>query len=211
MSFDSSKKYSLSDLKSLASVSPRTVRYYIAEGLLPPPVVAGARSYYTQGHLDRLRLIGHLKSNYLPLREIRKRMAGMDDAEVSQAVAELGEAIATDGHAIYDRDTAANYLARVMEDARPAPLYLRTAREPEPGVFAIDQPAASLADVDFDEGMAMLPILGSPVAGPGVDPGTTWRRISLGDDVELLVREEAYLRNLDRIEWLQDWARKVFS
>lgn len=201
MSGESSVKYSLSDLKDLASVSPRTVRYYIAEGLLPPPVVAGSRSYYTQGHLDRLRLIGHLKSNYLPLREIRKRMAGMDDAEVSQAVAELGETIATSGHAVYDRDTAQDYLARVMKDAPDA--------EVQVNFSSVDA-----YPLDWEPAPArMVKPLRRPISRPlaSVDEGSSWRRIVLGEDVELMVREEAFERHRDRIEWLQDWARKVFS
>jgi hypothetical protein len=51
-----------------------------------------------------------------------------------------------------------------------------------------------------------------PVEKMMVDPeqGDSWRRIQLGDDAELLIREEAYQRNRDRIEWLTDWAKKVF-
>ena len=62
------RRYSLAELTTEAGVSIRTVRYYISEGLLPPPITAGPRSYYAQSHLDRLRLIDRLKSNYLPLR-----------------------------------------------------------------------------------------------------------------------------------------------
>ncbi|MCC6705677.1 MAG: MerR family DNA-binding transcriptional regulator, partial [Thermomicrobiales bacterium] len=35
------ERYSLQELSDAAGVSPRTVRYYIAEGLLPPPEPAG--------------------------------------------------------------------------------------------------------------------------------------------------------------------------
>ncbi|MDP9366568.1 MAG: MerR family transcriptional regulator, partial [Chloroflexota bacterium] len=72
----------LKELTEAAGVSVRTVRYYIAEGLLPPPAGAGPGSHYTAAHLDRLRLIARLKAAYLPLKEIRRRLAGQDDAEV---------------------------------------------------------------------------------------------------------------------------------
>jgi DNA-binding transcriptional MerR regulator len=75
-------RYSLADLTDRAGVSVRTVRYYIAEGLLPPPLGSGPASFYTQAHLDRLRLIGKLKDAYLPLKEIRKRLDGVEDAEL---------------------------------------------------------------------------------------------------------------------------------
>jgi hypothetical protein len=38
-----------------------------------------------------------------------------------------------------------------------------------------------------------------------------WRRVPLGDDAELLIRESAYRRRRDRVEWLVAWARKVFG
>ncbi|MER3438078.1 MAG: hypothetical protein C4346_11115, partial [Chloroflexota bacterium] len=83
------RHYSLAELAEEAGVSVRTVRYYIAEGLLPPAHIAGARSSYTQAHLDRLRLIGQLKAAYLPLKEIRRRLAGLDDEEVHRLVTDM--------------------------------------------------------------------------------------------------------------------------
>jgi hypothetical protein len=38
-----------------------------------------------------------------------------------------------------------------------------------------------------------------------------WRRIAIGDDAELLIREDAYHRRRDKIDWLIDWARKVLG
>ncbi len=40
--------YSLEELTERAGVTVRTVRYYIAEGLLPPPVGGCPRSAYTE-------------------------------------------------------------------------------------------------------------------------------------------------------------------
>ena len=69
------ERLTLGALTAAADVSVRTVRYYIAEGLLPPPEGSGPGSAYTQGHLDRLRLIQRLKEAYLPLKEIRRRLS----------------------------------------------------------------------------------------------------------------------------------------
>lgn len=55
-----SQPMSLTELTAAADVSVRTVRYYIGEGLLPPPEGAGPGSSYGRGHLDRLRLIQRL-------------------------------------------------------------------------------------------------------------------------------------------------------
>lgn len=78
--------YSLDELTELAGVTIRTVRYYIAEGLLPPPVGGGPRSTYTDVHLNRLRLISRLKDAYLPLREIRRQLQGLTDEEIVQTL-----------------------------------------------------------------------------------------------------------------------------
>ena len=72
----------IAELARLAGVTVRTVRYYVAEGLLAPPGGAGPRRVYTDEHLLRLRAIRLLKSEYLPLPEIRRRLAGQSPAEL---------------------------------------------------------------------------------------------------------------------------------
>ena len=74
--------YSLADLARLADVTPRTVRYYVAQGLLPSPEAAGPATRYGEGHLARLRLIKRLQRDHLPLAEIRSRLERMGDDEV---------------------------------------------------------------------------------------------------------------------------------
>ncbi len=74
--------YSLADLARLADVTPRTVRYYVAQGLLPSPEAAGPATRYGEGHLARLRLIRRLQRDHLPLAEIRIRLERMGDEEV---------------------------------------------------------------------------------------------------------------------------------
>ena len=84
----SNRAYTLQDLADLADVSPRTVRYYVAQGLLPSPGQVGPGAHYTDGHLARLRLIRRLQREHLPLAEIRARLAELDD----DAIADLLEA-----------------------------------------------------------------------------------------------------------------------
>src|SRR5512135_1265543 len=72
--------YSIADLARLADVTPRTIRYYVSQGLLPSPEVAGPATRYGEGHL--LRLLRRLQRDHLPLSEIRARLERMGDAEV---------------------------------------------------------------------------------------------------------------------------------
>src|SRR5579871_1781755 len=78
----------IADLAERASVTPRTIRFYITEGLLPPPGGAGPHRVYTSDHLLRLQAIQRLKDAYLPLREIRRRLDGLSRGELQKLVAE---------------------------------------------------------------------------------------------------------------------------
>lgn len=229
------RHYSLTELTRAAGVSIRTVRYYITEGLLPPPLGAGPRAAYSEGHLDRLRLIGRLKQSYLPLREIRRRLDGLDDEQVRQLLAESPEPPPPPG----DRtpDSAAAYVARVLHSApssRPAAPSQRVDVHAHPPSSTAESRSRALHGSAFQAEATPPeppappgPILGR--AYPAIVPASlaefddepdqepsgevepdAWRRIALGDDAELLIRESAYHRRRDRIDWLIGWARKVF-
>ncbi len=226
---------SLAALTKAAGVSTRTVRYYIAEGLLPPPTGAGPRSAYTRAHLDRLRLIGHLKDAYLPLREIRRRLDALTDDEVRRLLRTLeGEDRRDDAADLPTAppvprigepapDSAAAYLARVRQRSADA-----TAPRAPRAVSPSDEAALEVPDVapalwmaaEMEEASADSSALGAavlpaPLAAPAeaqppeVNPDA-WRRVSLGEDAELLIRESVYRRTRERVEWLAAWARRVF-
>ena len=76
-------EFLISELADRAGVTPRTIRYYTDEGLLPPPEVRGKYAYYNQEHLDRLELIHRLKARHLPLREIRLTVTALSKEDVS--------------------------------------------------------------------------------------------------------------------------------
>jgi DNA-binding transcriptional MerR regulator len=210
-------RYSLSELTDEAGVSVRTVRYYIAEGLLPPPVTAGPRSFYTQAHLDRLRLIDRLKASYLPLKEIRRRLTALDDEEIQrlvEAAAETPPPSAIQEAASRPPDSAASYIARLLHTpaptapASPSPMPLQAGLREHDRVLARriapDEEEVSAMGRLFDESNAASP--------PETElEGTSWRRIPLGDDAELLIRDGVYQRKRERVDWLVGWARRVFG
>lgn len=83
----------LDELAERAGVSPRTVRYYIAQGLLPSPGRLGPMTRYGREHLERLRLVKRLQEERLSLAEIRSRLEdqpvhGNGDARSAQPTAE---------------------------------------------------------------------------------------------------------------------------
>jgi DNA-binding transcriptional MerR regulator len=58
---------SLDDLAERSGVSPRTIRYYQSEGILPKPRHDGRDARYDEGHLTRLRVIAELQERGLKL------------------------------------------------------------------------------------------------------------------------------------------------
>jgi DNA-binding transcriptional MerR regulator len=76
----------IGELAQRAGTTARTVRYYVAQGLLPPPVGAGPASVYGYEHLVRLGAIRALKARYLPLAEIRRQLAAMRLEEIEALV-----------------------------------------------------------------------------------------------------------------------------
>lgn len=68
--------YKLDELARAAGTSPRTVRYYVQRGLLPPPAFRGKDSAYGRAHLVRLRAIRKLQAAHLPLDEIAATLEG---------------------------------------------------------------------------------------------------------------------------------------
>lgn len=73
-------------LAERAGVTQRTIRYYTDEGLIDAPVDRVRTPRYTERHLLQLLAAARLKASFLPLRVIRARLAGMDDAELHDVI-----------------------------------------------------------------------------------------------------------------------------
>jgi DNA-binding transcriptional MerR regulator len=195
---DQQPAYTLSDLSRLADVTPRTVRYYVAQGLLPPPDAAGPATRYDAGHLARLRAIKRLQREHLPLAEIRARLDGRSDEQIL-AIAEW-EA----GAQREPKESALDYIRQLRGGERLAEapaLYERVAMRksiepsPPPRVRA----------------MRMLTDATPPSPPkPGVER-STWERTALTPDVELHVRRPLDRVTNKRVERLVRIARELFE
>ena len=175
--------FSLSDLCDLGDVTPRTVRFYIAQGLLRPPSGAGPAARYDDGHLYRLRLIRRLQKEHLPLHEIRRRLDALSDGDVERLAS--GPATASDSAA---SDSAADYVARVLGSrgvdpaaSLPSPISLASMAAPEP--------AATFTE---------------PVR-------SQWERIVLAPEIELHVRRPLGRTQNRRVDRLVESARAIFK
>ena len=230
--------YSLGDLARLADVTPRTVRYYVAQGLLPSPEAAGPATRYTEGHLARLRLIKRLQRDHLPLAEIRARLERMGDEEVLAAAAVLDPQEpdpSLDGQDTLDfvrglmrqsgvRPSVAETVTPYEVAARPAPmlrppsLLKRIERVAMPSTPAMEE-------VSFDMTPPMAPApapppsLASPASATSPVPAaartapdrSTWERLVISPDVELHVRRPLDRQTNKRVDQLERIARELFE
>jgi DNA-binding transcriptional MerR regulator len=153
-------RLSLQQLAGAAGVTPRTVRYYISEGLLPSPE-RGPGARYDPEQLARLRLIRQLQRSHLPLAEIRRRLHDLTDAEVRQLVAAAPQTTPP--------ESALDYVRSVLEEPRAY-----RSLGPMPAAPSAPAPARRHAAA------------GPP---PSVQPDRShWDRVSLSPDVELHIR-----------------------
>jgi DNA-binding transcriptional MerR regulator len=73
-----SVEMTLAELAETSGLAARTIRFYIARGLLDGPVKAGRGALYTAEHLARLESIKKLQSEGRMLSEIGRSLAGAE-------------------------------------------------------------------------------------------------------------------------------------
>jgi DNA-binding transcriptional MerR regulator len=203
------ERYSLTELADLAGVTPRTVRYYLAQGLLPAVGQTGPGSKYDAGHLARLRVIRRLQAEHLPLAEIRRRLETLDDGEIRELVGA--------GDPTPPTDTALEYLRNVLGGApavrpsRPAmvappaaPGFVGRRSMALPSVAPSQDPFAEVIPAHRSQAPVAAPAQAPAPAETAVRPGdrSQWERIVLVPDVELHIRRplpRAQNKQVDRL------------
>lgn len=198
------ESWTLEELTSATGVTVRTVRYYIAEGLLPPPEGAGRGARYTAEHRDRLDIIASLKDRHQPLREIRR----------------------------YLRDLAPEDIDRLARRAREGPSERQAgARTDAPphahDAMSLPEPLAEQENTVISAGAVAPPDSGSSSSAleyiraiqesapthrsrhDGTD--RRWHRLAITSEAELMVTEEVWQRRGEQLESLIAWARRVIS
>ena len=190
---DDERRYTIGELAEAAQTTPRTIRYYSAEGLLPPPLFRGKYTLYTTDHLQRLQLIARLKESYLPLTEIRARIAPLTSQEIAAALRESVSAPLSSA-SDYIRETAERYN---VPAAVPAPPAAPPAAHRKPPLHFPPAPAPGAP----------------PHPPPTLYPhqGEQWARHSLAPGVELHVREPQSSLMHERIRQLLDLARRLLT
>jgi DNA-binding transcriptional MerR regulator len=123
------ERYTLDQLATLAAVTPRTVRYYIAEGLVDRPVGEKRGAHYLRRHLEQLLLIRRWTEAGLSLERIRELIAGAPEDPPPRR-------IAPGSVEVWSRVTLADGLEVQLEPAR-AGLSPQQVRELVRGITAL--------------------------------------------------------------------------
>ena len=112
---------SIQELAEETGVSVRTIRYYIAEGLLPSAGARGRSATYGDEHLLRLRLIRRLVEQRRPLAEIRAKLANLSFAELRALVREE-EQRSDRLRSTEDSLSPREYIAALLREKSPEPV-----------------------------------------------------------------------------------------
>ena len=173
--------YSLRQLAVEARVTPRTIHFYIQQGLLPSAGNLGSQARYTAGHLARLRLIKRLQKEHLPLAEIAGRIRSLTDPQVARLLDGGQKApaspVASASALDYVRDVLRS--APASQDDRGA---LRT---------VLARSAAAPPPVAVDR--------------------SQWERIALLPEIELSVRRPLSRTRSKQVERLLESAREILQ
>ena len=203
-------RMTIEELAAHADVPVRTVRYYIAEGLLPGPGSRGKGAAYTGEHLVRLRLIRRLAARRVPLGEIRDLLARLpaDEARaVLREEARRAEELESSAAAPSPKEYISALLAHAGSEAQaPHPSAAAPMRRPQqqPVISAPPPRAARM----------VLPGIGPahPNASAAAEgTGEAWRRLTLAPGIELHVRGDIATTQSEVIERLLEAARDALN
>ncbi len=179
----------IEELAERAETSVRTIRFYIAEGLLPGPGARGKAANYGGDHLQRLRLIRRLAEQRVPLAEMRAMLARLSPEEEQALLSEEDER-AMQREQAAQSPSPKDYLATLLSQARAA-----------------RQPPASEQDQAWRATAASAPSAKRyprPVNALSSQPADVWHRWELAPGVELHVKADVadqQRRLIERLLW----------
>lgn len=188
--------YSMTDVSAVTDTPVRTIRYYIAQGLLASAGRTGPAARYDDAFVARLRAIRRLQEVHQPLSVIRATLEGLDEAGLREIV-ERPEPVPV--------DSASDYVRRLLGGERAAGV----------GEQAAVYPAAtSPTPTTSPYAPAPAPVPGSGFSGPAAEPApfdrSHWERIVLAPGIEIHVRRPQSRTSTRQVERLVEFASQLF-
>jgi DNA-binding transcriptional MerR regulator len=187
-------EHSINELSALSGLPVRTIRYYLAQGLIPAAGKEGPATRYPDATLARLRLIAKLRDAHQPLAEIRKRLAQLSDTEVLELTATPDEPELA--------GSALDYVRSLLggSDQLEAFQESRDVMAPATRTLRVGELRSDLS---------------LPAAPPGPGDGSplgqrsTWEHVAITPDIELHLRRPLSRRDNRMVERLIAFARQL--
>lgn len=180
----------IEELAERVGTPVRTIRFYIAEGLLPGPGTRGKAASYSGEHLLRLRLIRRLSEQRVPLAEMRELLSRLS-LEEEQALLNEEEERAVQRERAAQAPSPKEYLGALLQQAQAA-----------------RQPAASPPPAPAISAPASAERYHRPVNALPSQPTDVWQRWELAPGVELYVKVDVADQQRKLIERLL-WAART--
>jgi DNA-binding transcriptional MerR regulator len=201
-------EHTISELSALTGLPVRTIRYYVAEGLIPSSGMEGPGTRYPASTLARLLLITKLKDAHQPLAEIRKRLRAMSDDEVRELARTPGAQGAAE-----PADSALDYIRSVLNEGKHRP-DVESVEPPGPQLmigFAVAEPGSPRRWAETVQS-ARETTPPWPVSSP--EPAepferSRWEHVAITADIELHIRRPLSRRDIKMVERLLAFARQL--
>ena len=198
-------EHTISELSALSGLSVRTIRYYLAQGLIPVAGKEGPATRYPEATLARLRLISRLRDAHLPLAEIRKQLLALSDDQVLALTGTPAEP--------EPAGTALDYVRSVLGGSRPEltpqpTLAIRAALAMPAPASEVPQPRRMLlrrASIDAPSADAAA----APDDTTSFGQRSQWERVAITSDIELHLRRPLSRRDNRLVERLLAFARQL--
>lgn len=191
------RTYTIQELAERCNVTPRTIRFYIEEGLLPPPLQEGRLGLYTDEHVERLELIRELKEAFLPLREIHRLVNSLSSAEIRALLQTLPRpsqkaAPSTESESHPAGQSALDYIHSLQKGVNREE---KTPEEPQPY---------------HEAHTVLLRKARREQLAPDEEEFARWQRIIIVPGLEIHIRESNDYHFVSRVRQLVEFARRLF-
>lgn len=195
----------LAELAAASGLEPRTIRSWVAQGLIPAPRSRGPGARYPADTLERLMAIRGMRDRLgMPLAAIRQELL-VATVEQLQAHAERAADLAPEpAEPAPAASSALDYLRDLRARSAPAPMM---AAPPSPPPPAARQQSLALPPTGFE---ALERRLGQARAEAARKArAEDWLRIPVTPDVELSVRGRLDAEQRARLERCADLIRDI--
>lgn len=203
---------SLADLAAASGLEPRTIRSWVAQGLLPPPLTRGPAARYPADSVSRLLAIRTMRDLLgMSLPDIRKELLVASPEQVAAYASRAKSLTQLAQPPVGPPETALDYIASLRANISPPEPGLREAparpRLARMARHVASDPVAHSPPTGLEAFEHRLQLGGPPAARKA--RAEEWLRIPITPDLELTVRGPLDAEQQTRLERCADLIRDI--